>query len=153
MPSVLFVCLGNICRSPMAKAVFVHAVNKRGLIDQFIIDSAGTSGVHMGKTADHRSAGCCQRHNVPINHIARQVLQEDFGQFEYILCMDESNLSNLMKLKPQDSQAIIRLFGDYDPNGERIIKDPYDGDEDGFENNFQQVLRCSNAFLQSLGFE
>ncbi|KAI9599484.1 phosphotyrosine protein phosphatase I superfamily [Syncephalis fuscata] len=153
MPSVLFVCLGNICRSPMAEAVFAHAVSERGLADQFTIDSAGTSGWHIGESPDPRSVGCCRRHNVPVKHAARQVVKDDFIQFDYIFCMDESNLSNLMKIKPQGAHAVVKLFGDFDPKGERIIEDPYYGGEDGFEHNFNQVLRCSIAFLQTLGLE
>ncbi|KAI8049103.1 protein-tyrosine phosphatase [Syncephalis plumigaleata] len=151
MHAVLLVCLGNICRSTMAKAVFVHTVNERGVADSFTIDSAGTSPRHIGKSADARSVDCCRRHNVPVMHVARQITIDDFGQFDYILCMDDSILKNIMHMKPADSQAIIKLFGDYDPNGERIIADPYDGGDDAFENNFQQIARCSIAFLESIG--
>ncbi|KAI8058627.1 phosphotyrosine protein phosphatase I superfamily [Syncephalis plumigaleata] len=151
MPSVLLVCLGNICRSPMAEAVLAHTVKSRGLADQFTIDSAGTSGWHIGESPDSRSTACCHRHDVPVKHAARQVTADDFRQFDYIFCMDESNLHNLMRIKPKDSHAVVKLFGEYDPKGERIIEDPYYGGDDGFEHNFQQVTRCSIAFLESIG--
>ncbi|KAL1920566.1 uncharacterized protein VTP21DRAFT_943 [Calcarisporiella thermophila] len=146
--SVLFVCLGNICRSPMAEAVFAHIVNSNGLAEQFEIDSAGTAGYHVGSTPDERSVATCVKHGVKVNHRARQVSKQDFDKFDYILCMDESNLRDLMDMRPKNSKAKVHLFGSYDPQGKRIIQDPYYGGMSGFEVNFQQVSRCSLAFLE-----
>ncbi|RKP26976.1 phosphotyrosine protein phosphatase I superfamily [Syncephalis pseudoplumigaleata] len=143
--------VGNICRSPMAEAVLAHTIKERGLADRFTVDSAGTSGWHIGELPDARSVACCRRHNVPVDHKARQVTVDDFHRFDYIFCMDESNLHNLMRMKPANAHAVVKLFGDYDPKGERIIEDPYYGGDDSFEHNFQQVTRCSIAFLESLG--
>eukprot|EP00833_Pecoramyces_ruminatium_P014109 jgi/Orpsp1_1/1188141/evm.model.d7180000062785.1 len=123
--SVLFVCLGNICRSPMAEAVFTHEVNKRNLSNKFKIDSCGTCGFHVGQDPDSRSSKTCRKHNVPVNHTARQICQDDFNKFDYILCMDESNLEDLREIAPKKSKDKIQLFGEYDPKGERIIRDPY----------------------------
>ncbi|KAJ3357126.1 hypothetical protein HDU83_008633 [Entophlyctis luteolus] len=151
--SVLFVCLGNICRSPMAEAVFAHIVRENGLSPRFArIDSAGTSSMHVGDSPDTRSAATCRTHGVPVSHRGRQVSARDFRDFDYILCMDDSNLSNLKRIQPAGSKAVVRLFGEYDAQGERIIEDPYYGGIDGFEHNFQQVSRASYGLLAALGF-
>ncbi|RKP07266.1 protein-tyrosine phosphatase [Thamnocephalis sphaerospora] len=149
---VLFVCLGNICRSPMAEAVFAHIVKERGLAERFHIDSAGTASYHVGGLPDERSVACCNRHGVPVKHRARQVVAEDFNNFDYVLCMDKQNLRNLERIRPKGAHATLKLFGEYDPEGQRIIEDPYYGGDDGFETNFQQVTRCSHALLASLSF-
>ncbi|KAJ3034478.1 hypothetical protein HDV00_005001 [Rhizophlyctis rosea] len=150
--SVMFVCLGNICRSPMAEAVFKHIVTEKGLEDRFnIIDSAGTAGYHVGEPPDSRSAATCRSHGVPVNHSAQKVNKNHYSQFDYLLCMDESNLIDLQSYKPRGSKATVQLFGDYDPKGDRIIKDPYYGGQDGFEYNYKQVVRCSEGFLKHLG--
>jgi len=81
------------------------------------------------------------------------VSSQDFMKFDYILCMDKSNLADLEDMKPKGSKSIIKLFGEYDPQGEHIIRDPYYGGFDGFEKNFQQVTRCSEAFIESLILE
>jgi len=152
MPSVLFVCLGNICRSPMAEAVFNSILMEKQLTQQFTVDSAGTSNYHVGDVPDSRSVKCCASHGVSVQHRGRQVEDADFTRFEYILCMDESNRRDLMEMKPRKGTATIKLLGEYDPQGERIIADPYYGGSEGFEHNFQQCQRACRAFLTSLGF-
>ncbi|OZJ01571.1 hypothetical protein BZG36_05457, partial [Bifiguratus adelaidae] len=135
---VLFVCHGNICRSPMAEAVFTHIVKDKKLEQQFEIDSAGTSGEHRGDSPDPRSAAECRRHGVAVNHRARQVTKEDFHHYTHILCMDRANLRNLKAKAPPGSTAEVRLLGEFDPQGELIIEDPYYGGPAGFEHNFRQ---------------
>ncbi|RUS22258.1 phosphotyrosine protein phosphatase I superfamily [Endogone sp. FLAS-F59071] len=150
--NILFVCHGNICRSPMAEAVFVHTIKTRGLEECFgTIDSAGTSGYHKGNDPDSRSVETCRSHGIPVEHSARKVREEDFHHFDYILCMDTSNLDTLKERRPQTSKAVVQLFGEFDPQGERIIEDPYYGGLQGFEHNFQQVSRASEGLLHHLG--
>ncbi|ODQ54655.1 LMWPc-domain-containing protein [Saitoella complicata NRRL Y-17804] len=150
--SVLFVCLGNICRSPMSEAVFKHTVKELGLEDRFSrIDSCGTAAYHVGEAPDPRSVSTCESHGVPVNHYARQIRQKDFTEFDYVLCMDRSNLSDLQRVKPRDGTAVVKLFGEYGEKGEkRIVDDPYYGGIDGFEVNFQQAVGFSKGFLKEV---
>ncbi|KAJ2544377.1 Low molecular weight phosphotyrosine protein phosphatase [Coemansia sp. RSA 1933] len=151
---VLFVCLGNICRSPMAEAVFQHIVETNGISDQFVIDSSGTSNFHVGDTPDSRSVKTCRDRGVRVNHRARQIRTGDFSKFDYILCMDESNLDDLRMAQPEGSKAHVALFGSYSDNTkDAIIRDPYYGGNKGFVTNFEQVVRCSLGLLKKLGFD
>ncbi|KAJ0060856.1 hypothetical protein NL108_001721 [Boleophthalmus pectinirostris] len=149
--SVLFVCLGNICRSPIAEAVFRKMATDAGVVDKWRIDSAATSTYEIGSPPDHRGQACMKRHDVPMRHIARQVTKEDFQTFEYILCMDESNLSDLKRKanSVKNATARIELLGSYDPQKQLIIKDPYYGSDKDFETVYEQCVRCCKAFLEA----
>ncbi|XP_021456462.1 low molecular weight phosphotyrosine protein phosphatase isoform X1 [Oncorhynchus mykiss] len=187
--SVLFVCLGNICRSPIAEAVFRKMATDAGVVDKWRIDSAATSTYEIGNPPDHRGQACMKKHGVPMRHVARQwvidsgattdwntgsspdarglaclrthgietkhrarqVTKEDFMSFDYILCMDESNLSDLKKKanSVKNSKAKIELLGSYDPEKQLIIKDPYYGHEEDFENVYEQCVRCCKVFLEN----
>ncbi|XP_070705287.1 low molecular weight phosphotyrosine protein phosphatase isoform X2 [Pempheris klunzingeri] len=148
--SVLFVCLGNICRSPIAEAVFRKMATDAGAVDKWVIDSGATSDWNIGSSPDARGVACLRSHDIETSHRARQVTKDDFMSFEYILCMDESNLSDLnRKAKSvENSQAKIELLGSYDPLKQRIIKDPYYGSDDDFEKVYEQCVRCCKAFLE-----
>ncbi|KZT30701.1 LMWPc-domain-containing protein [Neolentinus lepideus HHB14362 ss-1] len=141
--SVLIVCLGNICRSPMGEAVLKHVANERRV--DLAVESAGTAGYHVGEEPDERTTAVCRKHGVPISHEAQQVSTEDFRKYDYILAADESNLRNLERIKPRDSKAVVRLWGSYLDN--KPIQDPYYGGISGFETCYQQCLRLSHAFL------
>ncbi|QLG70275.1 hypothetical protein HG535_0A02130 [Zygotorulaspora mrakii] len=150
--SVAFVCLGNICRSPMAEAVFQNVVRQKNLEDRFhVIDSFGTGGWHCGENPDSRSAATCKFHNVPINHKAQQIKGNHFDKFDYIICMDESNLRNLKRLQPKGSKAKLFLFGNWNTDGKfnKIVDDPYYGGNEGFEYNFKQISYFSEEFLKN----
>uniref|UniRef100_A0A3B3RXS9 Low molecular weight phosphotyrosine protein phosphatase n=1 Tax=Paramormyrops kingsleyae TaxID=1676925 RepID=A0A3B3RXS9_9TELE len=118
---------GNICRSPIAEAVFQKMATENGVGDDWRIDSAATSTYEIGSPPDHRGQACMQKHGVPMRHIARQVTKGDFETFDYILCMDESNLRDLKRKANavKNCKAKIELLGSYDPQKQLIINDPY----------------------------
>jgi len=144
--SVLVVCLGNICRSPMGQAVLEHEASKRGI--DIAVDSAGTGAYHVGEDPDDRTVSTCKKHKIPINHSARQVKEADFSKFQYILAADESNLRNLVAKKPGGATATVRLWGSYLDN--KPIGDPYYGGIDGFEQCYEQCTKLSKAFLDEV---
>eukprot|EP01111_Echinosteliopsis_oligospora_P013699 TRINITY_DN4985_c0_g1_i1.p1 TRINITY_DN4985_c0_g1~~TRINITY_DN4985_c0_g1_i1.p1 ORF type:complete len:164 (-),score=33.81 TRINITY_DN4985_c0_g1_i1:8-499(-) len=152
--SVLFVCLGNICRSPMAEMVMKYIIKQNQIESEWRVDSAGTSAFHIGQKADGRSIETCRKRlkNIDDSHRARQLRQLDFSEFDYILCMDESNLRNIEYAAPDSYSAKIKLLGSYDSKGMKIIEDPYYGGAEGFDTNFDQVVRSLLSFLSELGY-
>ncbi|KZW01996.1 LMWPc-domain-containing protein [Exidia glandulosa HHB12029] len=143
---VLCVCLGNICRSPLAEAVLAHVAKERGVDVE--VDSCGTAGYHVGEEPDERTVSTCKKHGVPIDHEARQIHKSDFSTFDYILASDKTNLANLERVKPTNATATVRLFGSYDDGKE--IRDPYYGGMSGFEECYKQCVRYSNALLDEI---
>ncbi|XP_020277786.1 low molecular weight phosphotyrosine protein phosphatase-like [Pseudomyrmex gracilis] len=146
---VLMVCLGNICRSPIAEAVFENEMNKRGLRNQWEVDSAAIIGYHTGKKPDHRALSTLKENGVTnYSHRARQITQEDFNKFDWIFGMDDANIQELNGLKPNECKAKVELLGSYDPSGEIIIRDPYyDSGSAGFQKAYEQCLRSITVFL------
>ena len=147
---VLFVCLGNICRSPLAEGVFRHQVEAAGLADRFAIGSAGTGGWHEGKPPDERMCATARRRGLDISHQrARQLQAADVGAWDLVLVMDRSNLSNVRKLAPDATHG--RLFRSYDPAPDSDeVPDPYYGGPEGFEEVFDIVERTSASLLEAL---
>ncbi|MDD5300204.1 MAG: low molecular weight phosphotyrosine protein phosphatase [Gallionella sp.] len=150
--SVLFICMGNICRSPTAEAVFRHYVENAGLAGQILIDSAGTHDYHIGDTPDLRAQRAAQQRGYDMNGLrGRQVEEGDFRRFDYVLAMDRSNLAILQRLAPSASDAQVRLFLEYARHhAEREVPDPYYGGVDGFERVLDMVEDAAEGLLQHI---
>ena len=151
--SVLLVCLGNICRSPIAEGVLSHRLSEAGLSDRVFVDSAGTGAWHVGQAPDSRSIAVAAKHGIELPGRARRVRLEDFFEFEYVLAMDRSNLEDLKDLESgSGSDATVKLFLDFDsrPGGDPDVPDPYYGGPDGFERVFEMVDRTCEALVDHL---
>ena len=152
MPTrVLFVCLGNICRSPAAEAVFTSMVDEAGLAGEFTIDSAGTGAWHVGEPADARMRQAAERRGVAITSIARQIAREDFDRFDVIVAMDATNASTLTRMAHAGHASKVVLFRDYDPDGPgEDVPDPYYGGPAGFDEVLDIAARASRGLLAAL---
>ncbi|MEL6589159.1 MAG: low molecular weight protein-tyrosine-phosphatase [Bacteroidota bacterium] len=150
MLKVLFVCLGNICRSPMAEGLFLHYVKQAQLEDQIEVDSAGTGGWHVGELPDSRMRATAKKHNIPLPSLARKAIAADFAKFDYILAMDASNYQDLQRLADRQAGAKaqlfkMRYFDEQAPNAD--VPDPYWGGDQGFENVYQMLDRATQKLL------
>jgi len=150
--NVLFVCLGNICRSPTAHGVFEAMLQEQGLSDRIEVDSAGTSGWHIGASSDPRSSEAAGRRGYDMSHIrARQVSAEDFSTFDYILAMDDQNLADLQALKPSGFSGCLDLFLNFsNAYAGQAVPDPYYGGEQGFEQVLDMVEDGSRGLLRRI---
>ncbi len=149
--SVLFVCLGNICRSPTAEGVFRKLAADAGLAASFLIDSAGTGDWHVGQPPDRRMTATAARRGYSLEGRARTVSTADFERFDHIFAMDRSNLRDLQKRAPAAHGAYLRLFRDDDPEGRgEDVPDPYYGEDEGFEEVVTIVERTCRALLERL---
>jgi protein-tyrosine phosphatase len=152
---VLFVCTGNICRSPLAEALFRHRVNERGLNTRFLIESCGTGGWHAGDDADPRTLRVARRYGVPMNHRARQLdHRSDFDRFEWILAMDHTHHRALVSgRKPATRLHLMREFDATLAGRQGLdldVPDPYYGGEDGFESMYQMLDRACTGLLDRI---
>ena len=147
--SVLFVCMGNICRSPTAESVFREHALRAGLLDELLIDSAGTGAWHVGEAPDKRAILHARRRGYDLEALrARQVTREDFARFDYILGMDLRNLRDLQALRPGEYRGYLGLFLDFAPHlGLREVPDPYYGGPEGFEAVLELAERASEGLL------
>ncbi len=152
MINVLFVCLGNICRSPMAEGLFKKQVNEAGLGNQISCDSAGTASYHLGQQPDKRMVSTASEQGVKLNHKARQFSKADFNAFDYIVVMDESNYNNVMKLKPSKSKAKVIYMRSYDEYvlGVKEVPDPYYGSMEDFKTCYYILESCCRNFLKEI---
>ncbi|EAW23857.1 tyrosine protein phosphatase LTP1 [Aspergillus fischeri NRRL 181] len=177
--NVLFVCLGNICRSTMAEGVFRNVASTHPLINE--IDSAGTGAYHTLEPPDSRTMSTLRRHGITnYDHAARKITKDDFLHFDYLLAMDKYNLRDLLDVRESVVASLrksggakgtrassgdagakvaeVRLFGDFGPGGVlhdrvgggEVVQDPYYGGVNGFEEVYQQVVRFSKSFLEYL---
>jgi protein-tyrosine phosphatase len=149
---VLFVCMGNICRSPTAEAVFRHDVEQAGLADVIHIDSAGTHDYHVGEAPDARTQRAAKQRGYDMSALrGRQAEAEDFTRFDYVLAMDEANLSILKRLKPRDAKGHLGLFLAFsEQHNEREVPDPYFGGAAGFEHVLDLVEDASRGLLNHI---
>lgn len=149
---ILFVCLGNICRSPLAEAIFKHKILARGWDHMFEADSCGTGNYHIGSQPDSRTIANARMNNVPIDHCARQLSAEDLAHFDYILAMDSSNLQNILRIPNANlHRDKIFLFRDFEGSVKGAeVPDPYFGNEDGFQQVFEILDKAMESFLDKL---
>jgi len=152
---VLFVCLGNICRSPLAEAVFRHRVEERGWTDRFEIDSAGTSGWHRGAPPDSRSAEVARRRGIEVAGASRKVVAADLRRFHYVIAMDEENLDALRELQASaGGTAQVRRLREFEPRAASLdVPDPYYGGARGFEEVHDIVERACAGLLAHIAAE
>jgi len=149
--SVLFVCMGNICRSPTAEGVFRHFVHKAGLTARVLVDSAGTHAYHVGEPADRRAQAAAKRRGISLDGInARRVQEDDFERFHYVLAMDHDNLRLLSDQAGDEYQDRLGLFLDYASGDEDEVPDPYYGGAAGFERVLDLVEEASRGLLETL---
>lgn len=149
---VLFVCLGNICRSPLGAAIMKKKVKDYGLENRVEIDSCGTSDYHIGDGADPRTLANAARHGVPVEHSARQLIPEDLQNFDFIVAMDKNNYRNIVRLAPDKALTRkVRLMREFDPEAqEGEVPDPYHGGEEGFQEVFDILNRSIENFISHL---
>lgn len=149
--SVLFVCTGNICRSPTAEGVFKHCVEKAGLAARITSDSAGTHDYHVGEPPDPRTQTAARRRGYELGELrAQRVRRDDFERFDYVLAMDEANLRQLERICPQQHAHKLKLFLEFGDGAPREVPDPYYGDPDGFERVLDLVERAAQGLLRHL---
>jgi protein-tyrosine phosphatase len=154
---VLFVCLGNICRSPAAEGVFRHHLSQAGLSDSVLVDSAGTGGWHVGKRADPRMRAAAARRGLELTSRARQLEPADLGSFDHILTMDDDNLEAVQELAARATAAGLQQRAEVEPlmrysrlHAVREVPDPYYGGEQGFEQVLDLLDDACAGLLEAL---
>ncbi|MGQ9864818.1 MAG: low molecular weight protein-tyrosine-phosphatase [Pseudanabaenaceae cyanobacterium] len=152
MKKILFVCLGNICRSPAAENLFRHLVAQEGLQSQFVCDSAGTAGYHTGAPPDRRMREAAAKRGLEFVGAARQFRRQDFEEFDLILAMDKSNYRDIRQLDPRgDFQDKVKMMCDFcTRHREREVPDPYYGGPEGFERVLDLLEDACQGLLQFL---
>ena len=144
---VCFVCLGNICRSPTAEAVFLHLLREEGLAERVAVDSAGTSGYHVGERAHPGTRAEAKRRGIEVPSRSRRFVRDDFARFDYVVAMDAQNRRDLARLAPDDAaRAKVHLFRDFDPASPEgsSVPDPY------YEGGFDRVFDICEAAARGL---
>ena len=150
---LLFVCLGNICRSPTAEGVMRKLVRERGLEGEVVIDSAGTGGWHVGAAPDERATAAAARRGITLEGAARKVRVSDFDEFDLILAADRENVADLRVVAPdEEARSKVRLLREFDPAaaGDLDVPDPYYGAENGFDEVLDLVERACAGLLDEV---
>lgn len=150
-PAILLVCMGNICRSPLAEGALRAEAAARGLALR--VDSAGTGGWHAGHAPDRRAVAVAARHGVDISGLrARKVTRDDFDRFDMVIALDRDNLADLARLRPDGARAALSLFLDHVPGrAGQSVADPYYGDDAGFDLTWRDVRAGACGLLDALG--
>ena len=149
MTKVLMVCLGNICRSPLAQGILQSKINS----DTIFVDSAGTAAYHVGNLPDERSIAVAQKYGIDItNQRARKFTSKDFDEFDFIYAMDESNYQNILSLarNSEDEKKVHLILYESQPNQNLSVPDPYYGGKDGFENVYQMLDEACTVIASKL---
>ncbi len=152
---LLFVCLGNICRSPTAEGVMRHLLEEEGLTEEIEIDSAGTGSWHIGKPPDTRATEAARSRGIVLEGQGRQVSPDDFDRFDLLLCMDRENLVDVLAIAPDDeARNKVKLLREFDPEavekGNLDVPDPYYGASDGFETVLDLVERACRGVISDV---
>lgn len=148
---VLFVCLGNICRSPTAHGVFAKRVTEAGLQERIVVDSCGTGDWHVGHAPDPRTQAAALERGYKLADLrARRVALADFRHFDYILAMDESNLAHLQAMRPAWFEGHLGLFLDFAGTPENEVPDPYYGGDEGFDHVLDLIEAASEGLLAEI---
>lgn len=153
MLKTLFVCLGNICRSPLAHGILQDYINTRGYADKILVNSSGTSAFHVGSHPDTRSINIAKKHNIVLNNKARQLSANDLDEYDYILVMDHLNYEDVLsfaKTKEQRSKVLMLRSFDDEAHGVFDVPDPYYGVEADFEEVFAICKRSIHGFIEFL---
>jgi protein-tyrosine phosphatase len=147
---VLFVCLGNICRSPLAEAIFTEKVRQLKLTHLFQSDSCGSSNYNIGDDPDPRTIRSASKNKMPISHRARQLSKIDLESFDLILTMDNNNYQNVLHIAHPSLHVKVKLVRNYDPAGEGEVPDPYNGNEKDFDEVFEILDRSIESLIKDL---
>ena len=153
MVKVLFVCLGNICRSPLAQGIFKHHVSEQDFEDKIKVESAGTSGWHIGERPDPRSIEIASANGIDLDSYGRKAITEDFEEFDYIIAMDRNNFSDLRRLPGSSVEEAAKLYlmRDFDDIGKgQDVPDPYYGGDDGFTYVYELLDRSCRNLLEEI---
>ncbi len=151
---ILFVCLGNICRSPLAEGIFLRLAREADAEDRFQVDSAGTGAWHVGEAPDPRSVEVAKKNGIELVGAARQIRAVDFSSYDMILAMDADNLRDLERLLGSGAaRAKVSLLRQFDPDaeGDLDVPDPYFGGPSGFDDVFQLIHRACRGLISELG--
>ncbi|MCA1772290.1 MAG: low molecular weight phosphotyrosine protein phosphatase [Halomonas sp.] len=148
---VLFVCLGNICRSPTAEGVFRRELARAGWQDRVMVDSCGVGRWHVGNAPDPRAQAAAQQRSIDISELrARQLKPQDFVDFDYVLGMDSENLAAMQAMKPDHADAHVGLFLDFADTAESEVPDPYYGGDQGFEHVLNLLEAAAKGLVEHL---
>lgn len=151
MLKIIFVCLGNICRSPLAEGIMRQKLIDKN-ISNIVIDSCGTASYHLGNLADPRTRKNAESHGIQLTHRARQLKQSDYSTADYLVCMDRTIYNQVIHKKPKNTKAEIILMRNFDPylKDADDVPDPYYGTAEDFEGVYLIIESCVESFIQNL---